>query len=396
MSLRADGLYSLAEVFLLTGKTEPEVRTAMRFSGIASCVRSGVEGITTDDFRQLMERLGEGPAPAKTELKPGFSASRLQTLMSQAIRRVGLNLDGLTVLTEAASSAYASTAILSAMAGAKRVYAITKASRYGSVGEITTSTMALASNAGVADRISVIERISSEVLAASDIVTNSGHLRPITAILVDQLPSRCVIGLMYETWEFRHQDIDIEACRRRHIPVAGVNERHPGVDVFSFLGPLAVKQMHDCGLAGYGNRIALLCDNDFSAFITRGLEGVGARVEVFSGATQIFQDEWDAIVVALRPGAELRINDEEASHLSTVSPRGTPCIQFWGDIDRAALERRGMSLWPSLEPRPGHMGILLSEIGPEPIVRLQAGGLRAAEWIYSGNAPSPDGIAQLL
>ena len=201
---------------------------------------------------------------------------------------------------------------------------------------------------------------------------------------------------MYETWEFRHEDIDIEACRRRKIPVAGVNERHPEVDVFSFLGPLAVRQIHDCGLAGYGNRIALLCDNDFSASIMRGLEGIGARVELFNGAAQVFRNEWDAIVVALRPVTQLRINDEEASHLAAVSPRGTPCVQLWGDIDRAALARRGMSFWPPAEPLPGHMGILLSEIGPEPVVRLQAGGLRAAEWIYRGNPPSPEGIAQLL
>jgi hypothetical protein len=42
------------------------------------------------------------------------------------------------------------------------------------------------------------------------------------------------------------------------------------------------------------------------------------------------------------------------------------------------------------------MAVLLSEIGPEPIVRLQAGGLRAAEWIRRGGAASSDGFAQLV
>jgi hypothetical protein len=42
------------------------------------------------------------------------------------------------------------------------------------------------------------------------------------------------------------------------------------------------------------------------------------------------------------------------------------------------------------------MGVMLSDIGPEPIVRLQTGGLRAAEWINRGGAELPDGFAQLV
>jgi hypothetical protein len=42
------------------------------------------------------------------------------------------------------------------------------------------------------------------------------------------------------------------------------------------------------------------------------------------------------------------------------------------------------------------MAILLSAIGPDPIVRLQTGGLRAAEWVFRGGAATPDGIAQLV
>jgi hypothetical protein len=42
------------------------------------------------------------------------------------------------------------------------------------------------------------------------------------------------------------------------------------------------------------------------------------------------------------------------------------------------------------------MAVLLSEIGPEPIVRLQTGGLRAAEWIRRGGSVSAGGFAQLV
>jgi hypothetical protein len=33
------------------------------------------------------------------------------------------------------------------------------------------------------------------------------------------------------------------------------------------------------------------------------------------------------------------------------------------------------------------MGVLLSELGPDPIVRLQAAGLKAAEVLWRRNAP---------
>src|SRR5204862_7907690 len=140
----------------------------------------------------------------------------------------------------------------------------TRNSRHGTVPEVTELTMRLASAAGVSSRISVIESISPDILRHVDIITNSGHLRPISAEMIDHLPSRAVIALMYETWEFRAGDIDIDAARRHRIPIVGVNETHPATDVFSYLGPLCVKLLHDAGLPVYRNRIALLCDNDFS------------------------------------------------------------------------------------------------------------------------------------
>ena len=333
---------------------------------------------------------------SESDVPPGFSLPRLKALMHRAIDATGLNLSGLTVLTEAASGAYASTAVLAAMAGADQVYAFVRPSRYGSVAEIEASTLELASLVGVAGRITVLEAIHPEILASVDIVTNSGHLRPLTAHLIDRLPSRAVIALMFEAWEFRPEDIDLEACSRRCIPVVGVNERHPSVDVFSFLGPLCVKQLHDCGLAAYGSRVALLCDNGFAEPMRRGLTGIGASVETFDCADTVFRDEWDAIVVALQPASDPRIGKAEARHLADAAPAGTALLQVFGDVDRDAVLEHGLSAWPSEPPARGHMGILLSAIGPEPIVRLQTGGLRAAEWIARGGVASPDGIAQLV
>ena len=38
----------------------------------------------------------------------------------------------------------------------------------------------------------------------------------------------------------------------------------------------------------------------------------------------------------------------------------------------------------------GHMGSLLSELGPDPVIRLQAGGLKAAEVALAGGSTYRD------
>lgn len=341
-------------------------------------------------------QLRSGDADTKASRRPGFSPVRLRTLMKLAVAETGLNMSGMTVLTEAATGAYAVTPVLAAMAGAKHVYAFTRPSRHGTVSDARRETLDLAAPLGVADRIEIVEHIRPEMLHNVDIVTNSGHLRPLTAELIDQLRDDAVIALMFEAWEFRREDLDIEACARRKIPVVGVNERHPAVDVFSFLGPLAVKQLHDCGLAVLGSRIGLLCDNDFLAPLHTGLTNLGANVETFNSVEAAHPGAWDAFVVALQPAATPRVGQAEAVHLAACAPAGAVVTQFWGDVDRAALTANGLAVWPTQSVGQGHMGILLSEIGPEPIVRLQTGGLRAAEWVRRGGAVTRDGFAQLV
>jgi len=176
----------------------------------------------------------------------------------------------------------------------------------------------------------------------------------------------------------------------------GVNERHPAIDVFSFLGPLAVKQLHDCGLAVLGSRIGLLCDNDFLAPLHTGLASLGANVKTFDSVAAVHPGAWDAFVVALQPTDAPRVGQAEAAHLAACAPDGAVVVQFWGDIDRAVLAANGLAIWPAHSVGQGHMGILLSEIGPEPIIRLQTGGLRAAEWVRRGGAVTEDGFAQLV
>jgi hypothetical protein len=312
--------------------------------------------------------------------QPGLNDLRLRRLMKEAIARCRLDLSGATVLTEAASGAYRVTPVLAAMAGARAVVAIARSSRYGTVAEISAGINELAQLAGVHDQqIAIVAEKRQALIAQADIITNSGHVRPIDAEMVGWLKPSVVVPLMYEAWEFRRGDVDLAACRSRGIAVAGTNERHGAIDVFSFLGIMATKLLLDAGVAVRGSRILLLCDNPFLPFIRDGLTNGGAAVDTYRRLNESPErSTYDAVLVALRPGTEPCIGAHEARAIARRWP-GAIVAQFWGDIDRNALADAGVLIWPLLTPAPGHMGVLPSDIGPEPVVRLQAGGLKVAE-----------------
>ena len=299
--------------------------------------------------------------------------------MAEAIERCQLDLSDCSVLTEAASGAYQVTPVIAAMAGAAPVFAVTHTTSYGCFEEIAHRTLALARLAGVADRIEVISDVSREVIAEADIITNSGHVRPIDQQMISAIKETAVIALMYEVWEYRASDLDLSACRARGIRVVGTNERHPAVEVFSFLGPMAVKLLLDAGIAVYLSRVLLVCDNPFSNFINVGLQATGAKVDCVERLSQAAAHcSYDAILVARTPGIEPALDADDLRQVADSWPGAVIAI-FWGDLDRAILDSAGLSYWPKAAPAAGHMGILPSGIGPEPIVRLQSGSLKAAE-----------------
>jgi hypothetical protein len=316
------------------------------------------------------------------DTRPGLNSQRLVSLIQQAVQRCELQLDNLIVLTEAATGAYAVTPVVAAIAGAKKVFAIARSSRYGTLEEVKAQTLELAALAGVSDRIQFITEKTKDIVAQGDIITNSGHVRPINAEMIAWMKPTAVIGLMYEAWEFRPEDVDLTSCHQRGIQVAGVNERHPSVDVFSFLGIMAVKLLLDAGVAVYTSNILLLCDNPFSSFIERGLVNAGANVDTVDSIAAASTDKtYDAILVALQPRPEPVLSVKDAAMIAKYWP-GALVAQYWGDIERSAFSAHNIPICPEVEPKPGHMAILPSAIGPEPIIRLQTGGLKAAEAIW--------------
>ncbi|MFL6127505.1 MAG: hypothetical protein ACJ73E_00375 [Mycobacteriales bacterium] len=314
------------------------------------------------------------------DVPAGLRPPRLLRLARQAVLSCGVDLSGLTVLTEAATGPYVLTPVLAALGRAARVHAVTRATRHGTVEEVRRRTAELAALAGVADRIEVRTGLTPELAATADVVTNSGHLRPLDARLAGWLRPDAVVPLMFEAWEIDlgRDDVDLAALRNRGIRFAGTNERNPAVGVFGFLGPMAVRLLTDAAVAVHGSRIGLLCDNPFRDFLLDGLTAAGATVQPGERLSDLeLAEDTDAVLVALRPTGAPVLSDADVHRVAAEAPTAV-LAQFWGDLPRQRCADAGVPVVPAAAPQPGHMGVLPSAVGPEPVVRLQAGGLRVA------------------
>lgn len=324
----------------------------------------------------------------------------LQKAIRQAITSLGLSLQGRTVLTEAASGPYCVTPLIAGMAGA-RVIAFGKDTRHGRVEEVFSQLRPRLEACGIGD-CTLTDTLTPEAIAAADIITNSGHLRPLDADKLRHAKPGAVISLMYEAWELRDSDVDLKTCRRFKIPVGGLNERHPAVGVFEYLGDMAAVLIERAGLKVRDERVVLLCNNEFGPYIAKTLCAKGARLGVI--ATQTHRERYppQAEWLSDTPGQLNSGNFHDAAAVVFtaypfdqvwISPHGPYPVTFFqehfpravimrfaGDVDTAALDAAGLRYFPA-EVASGHMGILPSDVGYEPVIRLQAGGLRVGQAI---------------
>lgn len=309
---------------------------------------------------------------------------RVISIMEKMIDALELDLTGLTVLTEAASGPYVCTPLIAALAGAK-VNAIVRDSVYGSIDEVVEYSMAWAKQCGVENRINISSDPVIKYAPQADILTNLGFLRPITSQIVDALPVSAVIPLMWEGWEFRSDDLDLAACRRRGIPVIGTCETHPSLKIFDYLGMVIVKLLLEVEIEVMHGRFALVASDPFGQSIKNCLLALGAQVVTVVRPTS--GEEWnfpdpntlDALIVAEHRSAKEIIGSSGGIPPAVIGRIGSPVIHLCGNIDDKELVNAGIRKHPSRQVKPGYMTVATDYCGPRPVINLHAGGLKVGE-----------------
>lgn len=333
------------------------------------------------------------------DLKKIFNKIRKQNAL------IDLDLKSKLVLTEAATGPYFITPFIAAIAGAE-VIAFVKDSRYGKAEEVIKMNESIRDKYCENLRLIFTDRLDEKILSKADIITNSGHLRPLDKSKLSHVKSDCVIPLMYEAWEYRESDLDLKYCKEKKIIVGATNERHSNVEVFKYLGDMAIKLILDSGLSLYKNRFVLICNNDFGPFIANTLSKVSEAVGVIDNPERkyLYNEEVDfigdfpdvkipekyrdadGIIFTAYPFDKIWIGSEaaEISAEKINSEFNNPFIlRFAGDVDTKTLTAMNIPYYPD-EVISGHMGILPSDIGFDPVIKLQAGGLKAAQLMIEG------------
>lgn len=325
--------------------------------------------------------------------------SREANLIPRIIAQFALDLSGLTIITEAASGAYAPNAALAAAAGAD-VIAIAKPSRFATVSEVITQVGNFAAEAGVSDQIRFVEKLNAEHIASADMITNSGFVRPIGADMIAAMKPTAVVPLMWETWEYRTREVDLDACKKHGILCLGTDESARPLLMDPYAGILAVRNLMDMGLEVYHSRVVLIGQNRFGRRIHDYLNQVGANCIWFSdNPADLGLEEsikplgdlrawWSAngnIVDAIML-AELVSADTIIGTNGWITPQEivdvNPSVKIGllaGLVEAPALEAAALSYHPKILAPAHYMTAQLYDIGPRPIMELYAAGLKVGE-----------------
>ena len=197
----------------------------------------------------------------------------------------------------------------------------------------------------------------------------------------------------------------VKEFEEKGIKVAATNERHPNVDVFYYLGELAIKLIHDAGKCIYKNNFVIISNNDFGYHIAKTLvklcNNIGVidneenktkypdEVDWLSNFPEIkisekYQDV-EAIIFTAYPFDNTWIKEDGIITIDKLSTITHPLIlRYAGHLDTDYLDKNNISYYPKFV-KSGHMGILLSDIGNDSVIRLQAGGLKVGQLILDNN-----------
>lgn len=304
-------------------------------------------------------------------------------LVRQAIDNFSLNLRGLTVLTEAANGNFVWTALIAAQAGGD-VIAFGRDSIHGSFDQARNRTMTIAQELGVLHRIRIVDNLHPHDIGQADIVTNTGFLRPLDKKKLSHCKKAVAIPLMWETWEFREQDLDLTYCFQQQIPVLGTNENHSELKTMAYVGLAAKKLLLESGVEIHQSAIGLVGQGKFGREILKSLTRDSAKVRVisrFSKNELAFLRNADALVIADHETDQLHIGPKgsiSGKRLKEANP-DLVVIHISGGVDAEDLRNEFPLLFPKRIAPIGSMSVTTDYVGPKPVIDLHTAGLKVGE-----------------
>ena len=287
------------------------------------------------------------------------------------------------MFTEAATGSYLFTPIIAALAGADKVYAYTRDSKYGSKEKVQCKTLEVARQHGISN-ITVLFQKSIECVADSDIITNSGFVRPIDETMINAMKPTAVVPLMFETWEFRSSDIDLKKCKEKGILVLGTNES--SFNMLPTVGYLALKLLFEVGLEVYKAKVLIIGDNTVGKNIFGVLNNLDINLKFFDGKSKAEEvlaniDQADAIIVSDIVSDIEYIGKKGILTANEIAKRNPfiRIIHICGAIDVESIRAERLFLIPERPATRRFMSYRADYLGPRFAIALNIAGLKVGE-----------------
>jgi hypothetical protein len=331
---------------------------------------------------------------------------RIYKFIQERIKYYSLTLSDKIIYTEFGSDSYLYTPIIALLSNAKKVYAINKDSEYGKFEDNKEKLQYLIKLFELDNkRLIMVNEKKKEDLQECDIVTNSGFVRPIDKETLSYLKETAVIPLMWETWEFRESDIDLEYAKKREILVLGTNEANLGLSIFNYRGFLVSKLFFDCNMGLYDDKVLLVGSGRLGKGIANFFRATNVDFNwiMFDNINEIKKshekylidqefannnlEKFDAIIFAEHFYNKVLLgNDDSIINISKLY-KNNPYIQLihiCGNIDIKELNKYIFSIHPkSIKPF-GYMSVNGSYLSPKSAIELITAGFKVGE-IMSNN-----------
>lgn len=305
--------------------------------------------------------------------------------IQKAINDLKLDLSGLTILTEAASNIFIVTPLIALMAKAKKVYAISQTTQYGTFVSIKKNTQKVAVKMGLQNSsLEIIHKNKFKDYDKVNIITNLGHVRPIDEKILSLLKKDTVISYMCESWEYRPDDLDLKLCNKYGILVYGINEEYPLVNCFREIGLIALKLIFESKISLLDTQIAIISRDKFGITILKTIRQFNKKAILFNKFDKNLANQLnnlDLLIVAdyKYPGTIIGSKGIiRPSILKKQSPN-VKIIQVCGNNHLKEIKAKAIPVYPVIELSPIRMSNTFGDISYKSIIRLYTGGFKVGE-----------------
>jgi len=303
-----------------------------------------------------------------------------KNIIKKAIKKLNLNLKNLTVLCEAATGIYSYTPAICALAGAKKVYAFGKKTKYAGLNKLKSIHEKIAKSFNLQNNIKFITKLNKKILEDCDILLNQGMIRPINKEKLKYMKKTSVIPLMYEAWEFRKEDVDLNYCKKKEILVLGVKESNLPIDVFSYCGKLVEKMLIKSGLKTTRINVLIIGKNKFSEVIKDYLKKSKNKIEVINKMKFYKGNISDlGVIILTNYNNKSFVSKKDILKLKSNSFSGIILQYTGGNIDYSYARKQKIKVFPDYKIQNKKMAYTFAEIGFIPVLYLIAGSIKVGE-----------------